>query len=130
VSGRLQHEQLVEQSFTSGKDFAPKVLMVQLHEMRRTSFRPQGSRCVCVGADRTPPLAQPAAAGRSAGVHPQPSVQRQPEDSAAGRVGDRLPLTCLLSLTYDMSNQAKCSRARRGSSEGSASPATGEAESV
>lgn len=42
---------------------------------------------MCLSVGRTPPLAQPAAAGRSAGIHFKSSVQRQPEDSSARRVG-------------------------------------------
>lgn len=47
----------------------------------------QGPRGMRVGVGGTPPVAQSAAAGRSAGIHPKPSVQRQPEDRSAGRVG-------------------------------------------
>lgn len=41
---------------------------------------------MCLSVGRTPPLAQSAAAGRSAGIRFKPSVQRQPEDSSARRV--------------------------------------------
>lgn len=47
----------------------------------------QGSWWMCLSVGRTPPLAQSAAAGRSAGIHFKSSVQRQPEDSSAWRVG-------------------------------------------
>lgn len=46
---------------------------------------------MCLSAGRTPPLAQSAAAGWSSGIHLKSSVQRQPEDSPAWRVG-QLPV--------------------------------------
>lgn len=49
---------------------------------------------MCLGVGRTPPLAQSAAAGWSAGIHFKSSVQRQPEDSSAGRVS-LLPVNTL-----------------------------------